>query len=568
MSSGNGRPPSPGPSDGTADRLERDLERLAVPRRSLFEDGGDAAPEGLRGPRRANPLSVPVGAVRMASGLIALLVAASAGRVLAGEPGALAGVLVATACILAACLAISLAAWSARTWELTNEGVSLRWGLGWGPFARHSLTVPYGHIHTVSMRSSLFERVFGLMTLDLDTGAAASEGDASKIGGLRAGEAEALRAELFRRRAASLATGDEEVWLAGAPCHDGRPIATFSLSRRELLLAAASRMSAASQAVALTVLLARGVETLIEWGLLDLVGRGDELLASAGAMLVPIVAGFVVLVLAAGAVVSFAVNLVRYAGYRVERYADRVVVEHGLLARSSRTLAAERVQYVVVRQGLIRQLMGYAEVLAVVVAAPGEPGGEPSGSVLLHPFVRLADADAFLAEVLPSYAGVVGGASLSGLPPVARRRALVRAVVWWPFSVAFVVAALWFSGLAGVLGRAGWLLRPLLAVGVVLSIVALVALVTDALRAWEAARYGRSDGALVLVTGGLTRLTVVAPRSRLQHATVSASPFQRRAGLATLTVRTAASSSDGLRIRDLPADAADELLGWFRPRRP
>ena len=79
MSSGNGRPPSPGPSDGTADRLERDLERLAVPRRSLFEDGGDAAPEGLRGPRRANPLSVPVEAVRMASGLIALLVAASAG---------------------------------------------------------------------------------------------------------------------------------------------------------------------------------------------------------------------------------------------------------------------------------------------------------------------------------------------------------------------------------------------------------------------------------------------------------------------------------------------------------
>ena len=96
--------------------------------------------------------------------------------------------------------------------------------------------------------------------------------------------------------------------------------------------------------------------------------------------LIPLVAAFALTVVALGALVSFVVNLVRYAGYRVERYADRVVVERGLISRSSRTLAAGRVQYVTVTQGVIRRAIGYAEVSAWVVAAPGEAGGEVVGA--------------------------------------------------------------------------------------------------------------------------------------------------------------------------------------------
>ena len=59
---------------------------------------------------------------------------------------------------------------------------------------------------------------------------------------------------------------------------------------------------------------------------------------------------------------------------------------------------------------------------------------------------------------------------------------------------------------------------------------------------------------------------VVAPRARLQRMRVSQSPFQRRAGVATLSVRTAVGTEEGLGLRDVPADEADVLLGWFRPR--
>ena len=569
MSTGekDGRPPAPGAPSADPNSLERDLERLTVPERSLFEEA-EATSEALLGTRRANPLSVVVEALKMTSGLVAIVAFGLAGDFFSGDLGTIAKLALAAVVIFGVCLLLSFAVWRARTWELTAEGVRLCWGLGWGPFSRRSLMIPYEHIHTVSMNSSLLDRLFGLLTLDLDTGAAASEGDASKISGLRAGEADVLRAELFRRRrvaSGQVGAGEKDVPLDDASAEE-RPLATFSLTGRELALAAASQMSAGSQALALVVLLVNGANQLIEWGLLDVVGRGDELMASVSPAIVPVVLAFLAVALLLGAAVSFVVNLVRYAGYRVERFADRVVVEHGLLSRSSRALAAGRVQYVAVRQGIIRQLIGYAEVTAQVVAAPGEKDGESSGSVLLHPFIRMDEVDAFLAEVLPDYAGVLGNVELGRLGPVARRRAVVRAVVWWPFATAIFFGAHWLFGLSGLLESVTWLLEPLLVAAVVLSVVLLAGLVVDALRAWGAARYGHTALELVLVTGGLTRLTMIAPRARLQRMEVRANPFQRRAGVATLSVRTAASDAEGLELRDLPADAADELLSWYRPR--
>ena len=522
----------------------------------------DGMPRIPSGEHRANPFSVLVEALKMTWGLVVLVALGLAGDFFAGDACALRTLALAAAAIFAACLLLGFVIWRARTWELADEGLVVRWGL----LNRRRLTVPYEHIHTVSINSTLFERVFGLVTLDLDTGAAATEGDASKISGMREGEAEALRAELFRRKRAAAPADEKNLEAPVSPDapEAERPLAVFSLTNRQLALAAASHISAGGQAFALVVLLGNGLAQLGEWGLFDLEGAGAGIAATEVPALLPLLAGFVISVLVFGAAVSFAVNLMRYAGYRVERYADRVVVEHGLLSRVSRTVVAGRVQYVAVRQGIIRQLIGYAEVTAQVVSAPGEKDGESSGSVLLHPFIRMDELDVFLAEVLPAYAGVLGAAQLGRLGPVARRRAVVRAVIWWPFATAIFFGVHWLFGFSGLLERAAWLLRPLLVAAAVLSVLLLVGFVADALRAWGAACYGHTARELMLVTGGLTRLTVIVPRARLQRMSVSASPFQRRAGVATLSVRTAASDAAGLELCDVPAADAEALLAWFR----
>lgn len=569
------RPPEPerpAPPAPTLGQVEREVEDLTVPQRSFFEAEGSAAPEALLGVRRANPLSVIVTAVRGAWGLIVLVAFALAGDIIAGDLRSLGILAAASVVILAVCVALSWVVWRTRTWELTDEGIVLCRGI----LSKKRLQVPYEHVHTIQMGSGLLERLFGLIKLDFDTGAAVAEGEATTIEGLRAGEAQALREEIFRRkRAAVVPSGEKGAGAANAAVEDAagqdapaedRPLATYRLEGKELLLAAASQTSAVTQAAALVILLVNGMNQLIEWGVLDLVGAGEQISRAPLATVVPVVAATVLLAILVGGLASFAVNLLRFGGYRAERFADRVTIEHGLLSRSSRTLALERVQYVTIRQGILRQLIGYADVRAQVVASPGETDGELTSTVLLHPFLRVSEVDGFLAEVLPSYAGVLDTVQLGRLGKPARRRAVVRSVVWWPCLVALAAGALWLAGGAGLVKELAWLLRPLLVTAAVVSVIVLAALVVDALRGWSATRYGHTARELVLVSGGLTRQTVIAPRSHLQRMELARSPFQRRAGVTTISARTASVTFDGLSLRDLPEDAADELLAWFRPR--
>lgn len=126
----DGRPPAP---DSSAPRdLESDLERLAVPHRSLFESDADVACEALLGTHRANPLSVFAEALKMASGLVALVAFGLAGDFFGGDAGALLTLALAAVGIFAVCLVLAFAIWRSRTWELMADGIRVCWGLGRG----------------------------------------------------------------------------------------------------------------------------------------------------------------------------------------------------------------------------------------------------------------------------------------------------------------------------------------------------------------------------------------------------------------------------------------------------
>jgi uncharacterized membrane protein YdbT with pleckstrin-like domain len=71
---------------------------------------------------------------------------------------------------------------------------------------------------------------------------------------------------------------------------------------------------------------------------------------------------------------------------------------------------------------------------------------------------------------------------------------------------------------------------------------------------------------LVLRTRLLARLTVVAPRGKLQSRGYSVSPFQRRKRLATLRVEVASGSSGkAFRLADADAVAVANLVQDPRP---
>lgn len=574
-------------SNRTLEHLGRDVERLSNPRNSLFEE----AAATLSGVHRGSALSLITGAVSglgAAFGVSLVAIVRTVGGNVAKD---LPGVIAIASAIVALSVVSSVITWRTRTWELTDAGIMLRSGL----VTSKQLQVPYEHIHTVNMSSSLVERVLGLMTLDLDTGAASSEGEATRVRGLQAGMAEALREELFRRKAAVLADqgldartaaadasaeADDEVSpTAPAPSPD----ACYTLTTAQLVFAALTEARVVAQAAAFLILIVQGINLLQESELVNLSDVAGDIAVLPVALLVGVAALLLALALVVGFAVSFVMSLIGYAGYRAERAGGRISVERGLLSRTSHTVALERIQSISIRQGFIRQLIGYAEVRASVVGAIGSSDETSTADgVVLHPFIRVTEVDAFLASIAPDFSvaktvktGRVCFGSFSEeleeiglvrLPRAAARRLASRTAMK---SLALVVA------LAGVgvflervlLAGESWSMVRL-AIGallVVMGVAVVARMMLSAVLRYRDSRIGHDRTRLVMVVGGVKRRTEVVLRARLQHATASASPFQRRVQVATFMTRTAAAGD--LALRDVSATDADALLAWIRPRR-
>lgn len=574
-------------SNRTLEHLGREVERLANPRSSLFEEAGTP----LSGVHRGSALSLITGAVSglgVAFGVSLVAIVRTVGGNVAKD---LPGVIAIAIAIIALSVVSSVITWRTRTWELTDAGIMLRSGL----VTSRQLQVPYEHIHTVNMSSNLVERVLGLMTLDLDTGAASSEGEATRIRGLQAGIAEALREELFRRKAAVLAdqgldartadadasaeADDEASPTAPAPSPD----ACYTLTTAQLVFAALTEARVVAQAVAFLILIVQGINLLQESELVNLSDVAGDIAVLPVALLIGVAALLLALALIVGFAVSFVMSLIGYAGYRAERAAGRISVERGLLSRTSHTVVLERIQSINIRQGLIRQLIGYAEVRASVVGAIGSSDETSTADgVVLHPFIRVTEVDAFLASIAPDFSAVgtvetgrvcfdssseeLEEIGLVRLPRAAARRLAFRTAMK---SLALAIA---LAGVGVFLARVllageSWSMVRL-AVGallVVMGVAVVARMILSAVLRYRDSRIGHDRTRFVMVVGGVKRRTEVVLRARLQHATASASPFQRRVQVATFMTRTAATGD--LALRDVSAADADALLAWIRPRR-
>lgn len=574
-------------SNRTLEHLGREVERLANPRNSLFEEAGVP----LSGVHRGSALSLITGAVSglgVAFGVSLVAIVRTVGGNVAKD---LPGVIAIASAIVALSVVSSVITWRTRTWELTDAGIMLRSGL----VTSKQLQVPYEHIHTVNMSSNLVERVLGLMTLDLDTGAASSEGEATRIRGLQAGMAEALREELFRRKAAMLADQGLDARAAAADASaeadDGAsptapapsPDACYTLTTAQLVFAALTEARVVAQAAAFLILIVQGINLLQESALVNLSDVAGDIAVLPVVLLVGAVALLLALALVVGFAVSFVMSLIGYAGYRAERASERISVERGLLSRTSHTVALERIQSINIRQGLIRQLIGYAEVRASVVGAIGSSDETSTADgVVLHPFIRVTEVDAFLASIAPDFSAVetvetgrvcfdssseeLEEIGLVRLPRAAARRLAFRTAMK---SLALAIA---LAGVGVFLARVllageSWSMVRLVigALLVVMGVAVAARMILSAVLRYRDSRIGHDRTRLVMVVGGVKRRTEVVLRARLQHATASASPFQRRVQVATFMTRTAATGD--LVLRDVSAADADALLAWIRPRR-
>lgn len=523
------------------------------------------------------------------------------------------------ACILVFGIIVGIHALSYKYlfYELGPEEFNLYSGI----ITKKRVHVPYQRIQSVDQRASLIQRIFGVCNVHIDTAGGASN-KAILIPYLSKGEAEQLRAQLYARKqyaneGVSLTAGQdisseaaratvngtaqgnmldigEEAWrqfggvFAGDAADMGPVSYEFSLSNKELILSGLSHSS--GLAVAFFVVLA----ALGQFASLffDVVPQGDEVLADTitrSAMMFGVenAIAFSVGALALAVLVVYAISalgsVLSFGGFHARRRGDRIEVERGLLQHQSQSVSVERIQSVIVKQSIIRKLIGYAEIsigkIETATESDSSSDNGPKGFIL-HPFCKLDRVPEVISGMLPEYDDVPE--DLIKLAPCALRRGIIRRSIWqgggfWLAVCTILVQLIlnWaFTDQARVLemstSEAEMALFITNSVAVVLYVLAAFLFVMEVISSvlwFRGSDFGVNRHFMTVTNSGLSKQSQLFPRNKIQFGYTKANPLQEHAGTATINAASAGGAGGTvIRLIDVERAAAEQWLRWLEPR--
>ena len=444
--------------------------------------------------------------------------------------------------------------WATTRYRVTDELVEVRSGL----LQRSELSIPRDRVRTVNVTAKPLHRLFGLATVEVGTGRAGQ--GRLRLDAVPAAEAARLRAELLARAraAAADAAGAAAADAAGAAAADGDaaagalagladapPVVEQPLARLRwrwlpyhLLSPWTLALPVIVVGAGLQLLDSFGVEGVVRDAATDGLDRVDELpLALAGVLLLAVA-------IVVGVVAASGVFVESWWAFRLTREPGGTLhVRRGLLTSRSITIEQRRLRGVELAQPLPLRAAGGAALLAIVSGLKGSDDGKSARVDALLPSAPLADAAAVAAEVLREPDAPAQLAELTPHPRAALRRRLLRGAA----ASAAVVVALALAGPALLDLLTGW--APL--AGLAAAPPALL-LGRDAYRGLGHRVAGRH---LVTRHGTFVRRTFALERDGVIGWTLSRTPFQRRAGLVTLTATTAAGAG-GYRVVDVGDEEA------------
>jgi putative membrane protein len=466
--------------------------------------------------------------------------------------------------------AVDAVRWATTRYRVTPELVEVRSGL----LQRSALSIPRDRVRTVNVTAKPLHRLFGLSTVAVGTGRSgqraltldavpATEGAQLRAALLARGEAAGTRlpsAGRVQGGAAPAGPSSAAVPPTGAAPAGAGPLAEeTSLARirwRWLPYHLLSPWTLALPVVvvggAVQALDSIGVEGAVRDAAVDGLHRADDLPLALAALVLFAVA------LVVGIVAASAVFVESWWAYRLTREPGGTLhVRRGLLTSRSLTIEQRRLRGVELTQPLPLRLADGASLQAIVSGLKGSDDVKGARVDALLPAASSQEVAQVAAAVLREPNAPAELADVVAHPRAALRRRLTRAATASVLSVAVAVATgpWWLDVLPG------W-------VGVVALMLAAAAPPAgrDAYRSLGHLIVGRH---LVTRHGTFVRRTVALERDGVIGWTASRSPFQRRAGLMTLTATTAAGSG-GYRIVDVDAGegtsfAAQAVPGVLEP---
>lgn len=421
---------------------------------------------------------------------------------------------------LALLIGYGVARWFTTAYRIDDEQIQRREGV----LRRTVLSLPRNRIRSVSTDARLLHQILGLTVVTVSTGKEARGDTLFALDAVRVADVAALRAVLL----AGL-PGD----VSGEPRRpDVRVLAQWQPSW--LRYGPLSFTGLAMIAAGFGVVYQTGAVALLRDS--SILRDGADVAARVG--VVAVVAVVAVAVVLASIVLSLARSLLVFGNLVVTRGDGVVHLQHGLLRLREHVYDVRRLRGGTLREPLLVRAFGGARLDAVMTGV----GGAGEASLLLPPCPR-ATAQGVLAD-LTAADPVFGELRRHGA--VASRRRWTRALAL-PAAVAVVLA---------VVPAPTWTWAVLAA-----------AFVGAGLLAHDRARAlgHRVDAHWVVSrSGSLERRRDCIAAAGVIGWTVRQTPFQRRAGVATLVAATAAGRK-GYRLPDVPAELAWQIAATASP---
>jgi putative membrane protein len=436
-----------------------------------------------------------------------------------------------TVAVLAWTVLVGVARWFTTSYRIDADPESGQVQLRAGLLQRKVLSVPRNRIRSVQTDARLLHRLLGLAVLRVSTGQEARAEHGFELNAVRVDQVPRLRAILLAGSPRPVETATPEP-----------PVASTVLARWQpswLRYAPLSLSGLLSMAAAVGVIYQTGAVGPLQHSRLAQSG-----LEAAQRLGVPAtVAVIAAVLLVVSVLLAVLRSLVTYANLVLSRRADVLHLRHGLLRLRERTYDMSRLRGGTLRQPLLVRVLGGAGLDAVMTGVHG--AGE--SSVLLPPCPR-STAESVLTGLVGDPNVVTGPLRGHGRRAASRR---------W-------TRALGFPVLIGVV----------LAVFTLISVVPLwVWTAWVAVMSWCALLAADRIGALghrvdsqwlVIRAGSWERRRDCLATAGIIGWTVRQSPFQRRAGVATLVAATAAGTKRYPLI-DVPEDQAWAVAAQASP---
>lgn len=421
-----------------------------------------------------------------------------------------------------------------------------------GIFFRRVRTVPLERIQNIDLVQSLFHRMFNVAEVRVET-ASGTEPEAT-LRVLSLDDVERLRSIVFEsgRETGQTATGKSPI--GNSPI--GKSPIGKSLAGDSIEHSIGAEPGADAGLAASTSNSSNAAETILSIPVFTLIKAG--LASNRGSVLIGVLAGLYfqfdlekyfdlkeiekwipkglstfqqVLYAIVGATVlllclrifGIVWYLLRFYGYQLTRKGNDLRISCGLFTKVSATVPRNRIQFISIHRNIFMRWMKLATIRIETAGGASKQGQDATKSVSSRWFIPAmseADVPAIIEQLRPGQAWDEQQFDWQPLSPRAGKRMLRIGVV---LSV--------LMGLVGFAVTQPW--------GWVAGVVALPFFLWHAIKKSRAMRYARTNDGIVYRSGVLTHKTSVTFYEKIQTLEVSQSPFDKRWGMATLTVDTA-----------------------------